>query len=203
MTHPHERALEAAARAARLAALEEAAVIAETWFDHHRPQQPKKSRFNIYDIEHWAKSATRLVAEDIRARAAVTAYIAAMPPPVSPELIDRLNKLASYLTEQGEYEAVDLIDTVVARVSAMPGRELLAEALEALTEIARDDIGGLQAIYEAHKFDPGDYDKDTCVARLRSWMEDEATYLMGRISYHRTRARTAANKIRDDLKGEA
>jgi hypothetical protein len=53
----------------RRAALEEAAVIAETWFDHHRPQQPKKSRFNIYDIEHWAKSATRLVAEDIRARA--------------------------------------------------------------------------------------------------------------------------------------
>ncbi len=117
MTDLDPRALEAAARAARLAALEEAAVIAETWFDHHRPQQPKKSRFNIYDIEHWAKSATRLVAEDIRARAAVTAYIAAMPPPVSPELIDRLNKLASYLTEQGEYEAVDLIDTVVARVS--------------------------------------------------------------------------------------
>jgi len=56
---------------ARAAALEEAAVIAETWFDHHRPQQPKKSRFNIYDIEHWAKSATRLVAEDIRARAAL------------------------------------------------------------------------------------------------------------------------------------
>lgn len=73
MTRPHDRALEAAARAARLAALEEAAVIAETWFDHHRPQQPKKSRFNIYDIEHWAKSATRLVAEDIRARAMIDA----------------------------------------------------------------------------------------------------------------------------------
>jgi hypothetical protein len=57
----------------RRAALEEAAVIAETWFDHHRPQQPKKSRFDIYDIEHWAKSATRLVAEDIRARAMIDA----------------------------------------------------------------------------------------------------------------------------------
>lgn len=64
------RELLAEALDARLAALEEAAVIAETWFDHHRPQQPKKSRFDIYDIEHWAKSATRLVAEDIRARAA-------------------------------------------------------------------------------------------------------------------------------------
>jgi hypothetical protein len=40
-----------------------------------------------------------------------------MPPPVSPELIAGLNKLATYLTEQGEYEAVDLIDTVVARLT--------------------------------------------------------------------------------------
>ena len=55
---------------------------------------------------------------------------------LSPELIDKLNKLATYLTEQGEYEAVDLIDTVVARVSAMPQRELLAEALEALAPFA-------------------------------------------------------------------
>ncbi len=48
---------------------------------------------------------------------AVTAYLDAMPPPVSPELIAKLNKLASYLTEQGEYEAVDLIDTVVERLT--------------------------------------------------------------------------------------
>ncbi len=54
-------------------------------------------------------------AEEI-ARAAVTAYLDAMPPPVSPELIAGLNKLATYLTEHGEYEAVDLIDTVVERV---------------------------------------------------------------------------------------
>ena len=60
----------------------------------------------------------------------------AMPPRLSPELIAQLNKLATYLTEQGEYEAVDLIDTVVERVSAMPQRELLAEALEALTVAA-------------------------------------------------------------------
>jgi hypothetical protein len=63
---------------ARAAALEEAAVIAETWFDHHRPQQPKKSRFDIYDIQHWAKTATKLVAEDIRAR------IAPPPPGAKP-----------------------------------------------------------------------------------------------------------------------
>ena len=60
-------ALMAERDAARAKALEEAAVIAETWFDHHRPQQPKKSRFDIYDIQHWAKAATKLVAEDIRA----------------------------------------------------------------------------------------------------------------------------------------
>lgn len=36
---------------------------------------------------------------------------------LSPELIAQLNKLATYLTEQGEYEAVDLIDTVVERVT--------------------------------------------------------------------------------------
>jgi len=36
---------------------------------------------------------------------------------LSPELIAQLNKLATYLTEQGEYEAVDLIDTVVERLT--------------------------------------------------------------------------------------
>ena len=54
---------------------------------------------------------------------------------LSPELIAQLNKLASRLTAQGEYEAVDLIDTVVARVTAMPGRELLREALDAFVHI--------------------------------------------------------------------
>ena len=58
---------------------------------------------------------------------------------LSPDLIDQLNALASRLTAQGEYDAVDLIDTVVARVTAMPPRELLAEALEALTEIAKGE----------------------------------------------------------------
>jgi hypothetical protein len=83
MTHPHERALEAAARA----------VAEETDRDER----------DYYALK--------------LARAAVTAYQAALPPRVSPELIAGLNKLASYLTAQGEYEAVDLIDTVVARVS--------------------------------------------------------------------------------------
>lgn len=41
----------------------------------------------------------------------------AMPPRLSPELIAQLNKLATYLTAQGEYEACDLIDTVVARLT--------------------------------------------------------------------------------------
>lgn len=43
--------------------------------------------------------------------------LAALQPQVSPELIDKLGKLATYLTEQGEYEACDLIDTVVERVT--------------------------------------------------------------------------------------
>ena len=40
---------------------------------------------------------------------------------VSTELLGKLTKLANYLTEQGEYEAVDLIDTVVARLAAQAG----------------------------------------------------------------------------------
>lgn len=76
---------------------------------------------------------------------------------------------------------------------------IMREALEALTEIARDDIGGLQALYEEHEFDPRDHSKDTCVAKMKSWMEDEATYFMGRIRYRRERARAAADKIRAAL----
>jgi hypothetical protein len=88
MTHPHERALEAAARA-----------LSEL---HIEASLEKGSG--------WRVAAHR------GARAAVTAYQAAMPPRVSPELIAKLNALASRLTQMGEYEAVDLIDTVVARV---------------------------------------------------------------------------------------
>jgi len=51
------------------------------------------------------------------------AAIAAMPPALSPELIDKLSKLATYLTEQGEYEACDLIDTVVERLTPPPGEK--------------------------------------------------------------------------------
>ena len=43
--------------------------------------------------------------------------IAALPPQVSPDLIEKLGKLANYLTEQGEYDACDLIDTVVERLT--------------------------------------------------------------------------------------
>jgi hypothetical protein len=94
MTHPHERALEAAYEAAAKVRLHLSGVS-----------------FNDPQV---AESFRELIRAE--ARAAVTAYQAAMPPPVSPELIAKLNALASRLTEQGEYEAVDLIDTVVARV---------------------------------------------------------------------------------------
>lgn len=53
-------------------------------------------------------------------------------------LVNKLNALASRLTAQGEYEAVDLIDTVVARATAMPERDLLREALSALDAIQSD-----------------------------------------------------------------
>ena len=54
-----------------------------------------------------------------QARAALSAMPTAGDgwPSISPELIDKLNKLATYLTEQGEYEACDLIDTVVERLT--------------------------------------------------------------------------------------
>jgi hypothetical protein len=96
MTHPHDRALEAAARAL---------------FVHSFVSETAKPHFRWEDVGAGPK---RNVQE--KARAAVTAYQAAMPPPVSPELIAKLNALASRLTQMGEYEAVDLIDTVVARV---------------------------------------------------------------------------------------
>ena len=70
------------------------------------------------------------------------AALSAMPQRLSHDLIAQLNKLASRLTAQGEYEACDLIDTVVARVTAMPQRELLREALDALTD-ALDNYGRL------------------------------------------------------------
>jgi hypothetical protein len=89
MTHPHERALEAAARA-----------VCEIDCDEPWDELIDSERAHL----RWIS------------RAAVTAYLQSAPP-VSPELIAKLNKLASRLTEMGEYEAVDLIDTVVARLT--------------------------------------------------------------------------------------
>ena len=98
MTHPHPRALEAAARATY-----------EARFQRLKPHVPWESLDASYSGEaEYNRNITR---------AAVTAYLDALPPPVSPELIAKLSKLASRLTEMGEYEAVDLIDTVVARVT--------------------------------------------------------------------------------------
>ena len=43
---------------------------------------------------------------------------------LSPDLIAQLNALASRLTQMGEYDACDLIDTVVARLT-QPARAAL------------------------------------------------------------------------------
>jgi len=97
MTHPHDRALEAALRAA----------ISDS------DASDLAKRMN----GGWSAQAALERAMRDAIPEAVTAYLAAMPSRVSPELIAGLNKLATYLTEQGEYEAVDLIDTVVARLT--------------------------------------------------------------------------------------
>jgi hypothetical protein len=125
MTHPHERALEAAKVALQKA--EDSALKIEGFYYVNHPGGPHVIRDFRTDRngpvlwigeerEHYNRELERLKLDHI-ARAAVTAYQAAMPPPVSPELIAKLNALASRLTEQGEYEAVDLIDTVVARLT--------------------------------------------------------------------------------------
>lgn len=102
---------------------------------------------------------------------------------VSPELIAKLNALASRLTAQGEYEAVDLIDTVVERVSAMPQRELLAEALEALGPFA-DCANELDGSVDVPRAPNGEW------AKFRLLTDDYR------------RARTAADKIRAALTQE-
>ena len=98
---------------------------------------------------------------------------------LSPDLIAKLNALATYLTEQGEYDAVDLIDTVVARVTAMPQRELLREALEALQGL-HDDVVEYVTLNKLH-------DADGSPAINNHWMR---------------RARAAADKIRAALTQE-
>lgn len=100
---------------------------------------------------------------------------------ISPDLIAQLNKLASRLTQMGEYEAVDLIDTVVERVSAMPPRELLAEALDALTPFA---VGARSIDVDP----PGDHEPS----------HGRGSVTAGDLR----RARAAADKIRDAMGGK-
>ncbi len=148
MTDLDPRALEAAARAAF--ALEHRSK--QGWTFEQEAADPALRKY-------WMDSA----------RAAVTAYLDAMPPPVSPELIAKLNALASRLTEMGEYEAVDLIDTVVARVTPLcappaaeagdgwrdietapkDGRDVLVHTLHGLRRVAFWDTarGGLWSLW--------------------------------------------------------
>ena len=94
-----------------------------------------KAHFEYYKLEPRPFESQPTSGQELW-RFAARAALSAMPQRVFPELIAKLNALASRLTQMGEYEAVDLIDTVMARVTAMPGRELLAEALEALEPFA-------------------------------------------------------------------
>jgi hypothetical protein len=121
---------------------------------------------------------------------------------LSPELIAQLNKLASRLTHMGEYNAVDLIDTVVARVSAMPQRELLREALEAF-----DAISGTSS--KRCPFTRGTPNnlqpEDPCpVCGDKGDFSDETTSALSRCVGNAPSAiaRTAADKIRAALTQE-
>jgi len=108
---------------------------------------------------------------------------------LSPDLIAKLNKLASRLTAQGEYEACDLIDTVVARVSAMPQRELLREALEALQPFAN---------VAAHDIGDDETDRDTFRPFSNPKWASVPLLSVGDLR----RARAAADKIRASLTQE-
>jgi hypothetical protein len=66
-----------------------------------------------------------------------------------------------------------------------------ARLREALTEIARVDVGGLQGISEDHYFDQDDYSPEEAYERLKTWRDEEVQYLMGRIADRRRRARAA------------
>jgi hypothetical protein len=69
---------------------------------------------NAKSVSHEASAVNEI-------RSLARAAVAAMPPALSTELIGKLNALASRLTEQGEYDACDLIDTVVERLTPSPG----------------------------------------------------------------------------------
>ena len=149
----------------------------------------------------WIKAEYDARHEDAYAflKDAARAALSAMPPRVSPYLIAQLNKLATYLTAQGEYEACDLIDTVVARVTAMPQRELLAEALEALSEAAAifDAIkrhGGTIS-QQVHTFASGPRTEAKEAWAFPKWMFDE-------LDSAENDARAAADKIRAALTQE-
>ena len=68
--------------------------------------------------EAWSLATANIYRAMIEA-GQIRAALSAMPQRLSPDLIAQLNKLATYLTEQGEYAAVDLIDTVVARLTQL------------------------------------------------------------------------------------
>lgn len=145
-------------------------------------------------------------------RSFARAALSAMPPRVSPELIAQLNALASRLTAQGEYEACDLIDTVVARVSAMPQREwrymdegeqaIMSTALRKSAKVVSRNEPGRELLREAlealdvltwHYAELAAYDGDTDTTK-------ESLTDAGARPYRRARA--AADKIRDAMGGE-
>jgi GT2 family glycosyltransferase len=55
---------------------------------------------------------------------------------VSPDLIAQLNALASRLTQMGEYEAVDLIDTAASRLSEMDAEIKRLREIESFAQTA-------------------------------------------------------------------
>ena len=137
------------------------------------------------------------------------AALSAMPQRLSPELIAQLTALASRLTQMGEYEACDLIDTVVARVTAMPGRELrymdegeqaiMSAALRKSAKVVRRNEPGRELLAEA--LEALDRIVDFHIGDCPMTMEeiDFAKNINWQI---RKTARAAADKIRAVMGGE-
>jgi hypothetical protein len=118
------------------------------------------------------------------------------PPPLDPAALGAAHEaaFAHGLVAPGILEAA-----ITAYLAAMrPAEERVRELVEALEEIARTDVGGLQGIAEDHEFDPADYSKDAAIERLRAWNTEETRYLMSRIVARRDRARTALARFREE-----
>lgn len=101
------------------------------------------------------------------------------------DLAEKLEALADY-AERRELE----INTSTMRQAAARLRSME----EALMEIARTDVGGLQGIAEDHSYDLDDLTPQQALEREKAWHDEDSRYLLNRI-YHRQK--TARDALAD------